>query len=52
MVSDEDVAGLRAAGWNDAEIAEITANTALNIFTNYYNHIAGTVVDFPAAPKL
>lgn len=51
-VSDEDVASLRKAGWNDAEIAEIVANVALNIFTNYFNHVAGTVVDFPAAPKL
>lgn len=51
-VSDEDVAVLRGAGWTDAGITEILANTALNIFTNYFNHVAGTVVDFPAAPKL
>ena len=51
-VSEEDVAGLRTAGWNDAEITEIIGNVALNIFTNYFNHIAGTVVDFPAPPKL
>ena len=51
-VSDEDIASLRDAGWTDAEITEIIGNTALNIFTNYFNHVAGTVVDFPAAPKL
>jgi len=51
-VSDQDVAGLRAQGFTDGDIAEIVANTALNIFTNYFNHVAGTVVDFPAAPKL
>jgi uncharacterized peroxidase-related enzyme len=51
-VSDVDVAGLRAHGYTDGDIAEIVANTALNIFTNYFNHVAGTVVDFPAAPKL
>jgi len=52
QVSDEDVTGLRAHGYTDGDIAEIVANTALNIFTNYFNHVAGTVVDFPAAPKL
>ena len=52
LVSDVDVTGLRALGYTDGDIAEIVANTALNIFTNYFNHVAGTVVDFPAAPKL
>jgi len=52
IVSDDDVAGLREHGFTDGDIAEIVANTALNIFTNYFNHVAGTVVDFPAAPKL
>ena len=52
IVSDADVAGLRTHGFTDGDIAEIVANTALNIFTNYFNHVAGTVVDFPAAPKL
>ena len=51
-VTDADVAGLRGLGYTDGDIAEIVANTALNIFTNYFNHVAGTVVDFPAAPKL
>jgi hypothetical protein len=30
----------------------IAANMALNLFTNYFNHVAGTHVDFPAAPEL
>ena len=38
---------LRNAGVNDAEIVEIVATIAINIFTNYFNHIAGTNVDFP-----
>jgi uncharacterized peroxidase-related enzyme len=44
------VAGLervRAAGLTDGEIVETVANVALNIFSNYVNHIAGTVIDFP-----
>ncbi len=51
-VSDDDVAGLRTAGFDDGAIAEIVANVAVNIFTNYFNHVAGTKVDFPEVPAL
>lgn len=46
-VSDAALKNARAAGLTDAEIVETTANVALNIFTNYINHVAQTVVDFP-----
>lgn len=46
-VDDTDVQTVRAAGFSDGEITEIIANVALNIFTNYFNHVAQTVVDFP-----
>ena len=46
-VGDREVARLRRAGYGDGEIAEIVANVALNLFSNYFNHVAGTVVDFP-----
>ena len=46
-VSDDDVASLRAAGTSDAEIAEVVAHVAVNIFSNYFNHVAETDVDFP-----
>jgi uncharacterized peroxidase-related enzyme len=46
-VSDAALANLREAGYSDGEIAEIVANVAVNIFTNYFNHVAGTEVDFP-----
>ncbi len=46
-VSDADVAEVRAAGLNDGAIAEVVANVALNIFTNYFNHVAETDIDFP-----
>lgn len=52
FVGDDDVRHLRDAGYNDGQIAEIVANVALNLFTNYFNHVAGTEVDFPAAPQL
>ena len=47
-VSDSDLATARAAGLGDSEIVETIAHVALNIFTNYLNHAARTVVDFPA----
>jgi uncharacterized peroxidase-related enzyme len=46
-VSDVQLAAVRAAGYNDAEVVEIIAHVALNIFTNYFNHIAATEIDFP-----
>jgi len=46
-VADEDVAALRREGFDDEQIVEIVANTALNIFTNYFNHVAETEIDFP-----
>lgn len=46
-VSDDDVQSVRTAGANDTEIVEIVAAVALNIFTNYFNHVAGTEIDFP-----
>jgi len=44
---DSEVQAVRDAGYSDGEITEIVANVVLNIFTNYFNHIAQTVVDFP-----
>jgi uncharacterized peroxidase-related enzyme len=51
-ITDEEVAEVRKAGYGDAEIAEIVANVALNIYTNYFNHVANTEVDFPAVREL
>jgi len=47
-----DVAQARAASLNDAEILEIIAAVALNVFTNYLNLTADTDIDFPPAAKL
>ena len=51
-VSDDDVAKVREAGYGDAEIAEIVGHVALNVFTNYFNTVAQTEVDFPRTGKL
>jgi uncharacterized peroxidase-related enzyme len=47
MVTDDEFAAVKKAGWSDAAVLEITASVAANIFTNYFNHVAGTQVDFP-----
>ena len=52
IVSDADLASVRDAGFNDGEISEIVANVALNIFTNYFNHVADPDIDFPVSPSL
>ena len=46
-VTDGDLMLIKAAGYSDAEIVEIVAVVALNIFTNYFNHVADTEIDFP-----
>ena len=46
-ISDEDFQSMRKAGFSDAQIVEIVANIALNIFSNYFNSVAKTEVDFP-----
>jgi uncharacterized peroxidase-related enzyme len=45
-LSDAEFKAARAANLTDAEIVETVANVALNILTNYVNHVAQTVVDF------
>ncbi len=52
FVSDEDLEDFRSAGFGDEEITEVVANVALNIFTNYFNHLAQTDVDFPEVEAL
>jgi len=47
LVSDDDLAAVRDAGYDDGAIAEVTAHVAANIFTNYINHVAQTEIDFP-----
>ena len=47
FVDDQAVEAARAAGLGDPEITEIIANVALNIFTNYFIHVAKTEIDIP-----
>lgn len=47
IVDASDLESLRVHGFDDGAIVEIVANIAANLFTNYFNHIAGTEIDFP-----
>ncbi|MET9213460.1 MULTISPECIES: carboxymuconolactone decarboxylase family protein [unclassified Nocardia] len=46
-VDDEHVERARALGWTDAELVELIAHVALNLFTNYVNVALRVPVDFP-----
>jgi len=39
-------------GWSEAEIGEMVAHVALNMFSNYFKQIAEPALDFPPAPAL
>lgn len=47
QISDEALDRVRRAGYSDGEIAEVIAHIALNVFTNYFNTVSQTEVDFP-----
>lgn len=51
-VSDLDLADARVAGLDDTALVEVVANVALSIFTNYFNHVAETDIDFPKAEPI
>jgi uncharacterized peroxidase-related enzyme len=47
QVTDADLSEARRAGLSDPEILEVVLNVALTVFTNYFNLVAGTEIDFP-----
>ena len=51
-VSNREVHNLRRAGFADREIAEIVGHVVHAIFSNYFNLVAQTEVDFPEVPPL
>jgi uncharacterized peroxidase-related enzyme len=46
-VGDADLQAVKAAGFTDAQIVEIIAVVAENVFTNFLNIVAQTEIDFP-----
>jgi AhpD family alkylhydroperoxidase len=51
-VSDDQLEAVKQAGYSEAEVAEIVAHVALNVFTNNFNNTVRTPIDFPAAEPL
>lgn len=47
-VDDGDLADLRRAGFDDGAVVEIVTVAMFTTFTNYFNHVAQTELDFPA----
>jgi uncharacterized peroxidase-related enzyme len=47
-IGENEYAAIRAAGYTDTQLAEISLAIALTIFTNTFNRINDTDVDFPA----
>jgi AhpD family alkylhydroperoxidase len=46
-ISDADFTAVTNAGFTPGEAGEIVAHVALNVFTNYFNNVALTEIDFP-----
>ena len=52
FVSNGDLEEIRSADYSEPVIAELIGHVAFNIFTNYFNHVAETEVDFPPVPEV
>lgn len=46
-VTEADFAAVKRAGYTDAQIIEIVQHVALNTWTNYFNEVFQTEIDFP-----
>lgn len=46
-ISDADFAAVKLAGYSDAQVIEIVQHVALNTWTNYFNEVFETEIDFP-----
>jgi len=46
LIIDDTLSAIREAGYSDGQIVEIIACIALNFFTNIFNHVNDTELDF------
>lgn len=51
-VEDDELEAFRAAGYTDQAAIEVVAAITAMTFTNLYNHIHRTEIDFPKVPAL
>ncbi|MFN7023603.1 MAG: carboxymuconolactone decarboxylase family protein [Pseudorhizobium sp.] len=47
-IGDTEFAAVKDAGYSDEQIIEIVQHVALNTWTNYFNNVFRTEIDFPA----
>ena len=47
-VSDAEFSAIRDAGYSDQQLVEISLAIAVTTFTNVFNRINDTAIDFPA----
>jgi uncharacterized peroxidase-related enzyme len=46
-IAGAEIAAVKAAGYTDAQVIEIVQHVALNTWTNYFNEVFQTDIDFP-----
>ena len=46
-MTDADFNAVKLAGYTDEQVIEIVAHVALNSWTNYFNEVFKTEIDFP-----
>lgn len=47
-IAQEEFAAIKAAGYSDVQLVDISLAISLTVFTNVFNRINDTTVDFPA----
>lgn len=52
FISDAELAAFRAAGFDDRAAIEVITAITLMTFTNLFNHVHQTAIDFPPVPAL
>lgn len=52
FIDDNDINHLKSQGISDAEIGDALLVIILGIYTNYFNHLNNTPIDFPEAVRL
>ncbi len=50
-VEDAELESFKSAGFDDAAVVEVVAAIAWMTFTNTFNHVNHTVLDFPVVPE-
>ncbi|WDI41968.1 carboxymuconolactone decarboxylase family protein [Bremerella sp. P1] len=51
-VTDDQLASVKSAGFDDGQIVEVVASVVLGCFTNFLNNVADTQLDVPPAEAI